>query len=115
MHRQLRRNFAGAFAIEFFSSLSYSPVQVDTPRWRDVFVQDVPIQCVYEAVATDRFSVREYLNAAILDELAAPRQFLASTFDSGQLLRQSGRHRQRGKLCAGYAGCLENAPLFRFE
>ena len=95
MHRQLASNFSGALAIKRFYVLAYSPVELSAPRCGHPFIKHVLIQSVYEAEPAHSFSIRLYVNTAILNKVTLTRKFVAPFFDSCSIITQRRRDRER--------------------
>src|SRR5262245_57527292 len=95
VHRQLHRNVSGALAIKRFHVRAYSPVELSAPRCGQPLIKHVLIQSVYEAEPAYRFSIRLYVNTAILNKVTLTSEFVAPCFDRRSIITQRRRDRER--------------------
>jgi hypothetical protein len=70
---------------------------------------------VHEAEPADGVSIRHELRAALPDEVMPSTEFLATDLHVRQVLAQSRRHGDCGKLGAGDAGGFEDALVASVE
>src|SRR4029079_10668234 len=94
VHRELHRHLTRAFTVNFFTPICYQPVHLRASCLGQTFIQNVLIQSVYKAVARRHFSVREFVNAAVLDVLSLARELDATFFHVERIFFESRCQRE---------------------
>ena len=115
VHCELHRNLRRALTINLLTTLCDQPVHVRTSCLRQTFIQNVLIESVYEAIARRHFSIREFVNAAVLNVLTLTRQLHATLFDVQRILFKTCGERECRKLTSGDTCCFECPLLVRIE
>ncbi|HQR38652.1 MAG TPA: hypothetical protein PLF26_09640 [Blastocatellia bacterium] len=115
VHSELGSYLSSAGPKQQFTFFSNPPVESHALQCGYPLVEHVAIQGVDKAVPTDRFAVREYVNAAVLNELMSPGQFVEPIFHLRSILAEGGDHRERREFRSRYACRLERSLLIRIE